>query len=103
MWTERTDVSGVHRPVGSSGNGRGRVLASTTVWAAPTESMSIATPGPSPTSNGERSVGFMFRRPEISDNDAFDAGGLTWTIVTPFEELRIDYSDKVLLLERPIE
>jgi len=49
----------------------------------------------------ERSVGFMFRRPEISDNDAFDVGGLTWTIVSPFEELRIDYSGKVLLLDDP--
>lgn len=46
-------------------------------------------------------VGFMFKRPEISNNDALDAGGLTWTMVTPFEELTIDYAGKVLLLDEP--
>ena len=33
-------------------------------------------------------VGFMFKRPPIMDNAALDAGGLTWTMVRPFEELR---------------
>jgi hypothetical protein len=46
-------------------------------------------------------VGFMYKRPEISSNDAFDAGGLTWTMVTPFEELRIAYEGKVVLLDDP--
>lgn len=46
-------------------------------------------------------VGFMFKRPAIENNDALDAGGLTWTMVTPFEELRIDYSGKVCLLDNP--
>ena len=32
---------------------------------------------------------------------ALDAGGLTWTMVTPFEELRIDYVGKVVLLDEP--
>jgi hypothetical protein len=50
---------------------------------------------------GRRSVGFMYKRPNISNNDAFDAGGLKWTMVTPFEELRIDYSGKVVLLDDP--
>ena len=51
--------------------------------------------------NESRQVAFQFRRPEISDNRALDAGGLTWTMVTPFEELRIDYRGKVLLLDEP--
>ncbi|MTA69998.1 MAG: hypothetical protein F2956_08890, partial [Actinobacteria bacterium] len=29
------------------------------------------------------SVGFMFKRPAIENNDQLDAGGLTWTMVTP--------------------
>lgn len=46
-------------------------------------------------------VGFMFKRPEISNNDALDAGGLTWTMVKPFEELRVDYVGKVCVLDDP--
>jgi hypothetical protein len=46
-------------------------------------------------------VGFMYKRPSIDNNDKFDAGGLTWTMVTPFEELRIDYVGKVVLLAEP--
>ena len=49
----------------------------------------------------QRSVGFMFKRPAITSNDALDAGGLTWTMVTPFEELRIDYVGKVVVLDDP--
>lgn len=48
-------------------------------------------------------VGFMFKRPTITNNDAFNAGGLTWTMVKPFEELRIDYSGKVVVLDDPLE
>ncbi|MEY3691130.1 MAG: hypothetical protein RJB57_785 [Actinomycetota bacterium] len=47
------------------------------------------------------SVAFMFKRPAIENNDALDAGGLTWTMVKPFEELRIDYSGKVCVLADP--
>ncbi len=46
-------------------------------------------------------VAFMFKRPTITTNDAFDAGGMTWTIVTPFEELRVDYVGKVVVLDDP--
>ena len=46
-------------------------------------------------------VGFIFKRPEIDSNDRLDAGGLTWTMVTPFEELRVDYSGKVCVLDNP--
>jgi hypothetical protein len=48
-----------------------------------------------------RSVGFMYKRPSIENNDAFDAAGLKWTMVKPFEELRVDYAGKVLLLDEP--
>jgi hypothetical protein len=46
-------------------------------------------------------VGFMFKRPTITDNDRLDAGGLTWEIVTPFEELRVRYEGKLVLLDDP--
>lgn len=48
-------------------------------------------------------VGFMFKRPTITNNDALDAGGLTWTMVTPFEELRVDYVGKVVVLDEPLQ
>ena len=54
-----------------------------------------------PEATAPTQVGFMFKRPAIDNNDAFDAGGLTWTMVTPFEELRIDYDGKVVLLDEP--
>ncbi|MFZ9630143.1 MAG: DUF7064 domain-containing protein [Ilumatobacteraceae bacterium] len=50
-----------------------------------------------------RSVAFMYQRPGIDSNDRLDAGGLTWTMVTPFEELRIDYSGSLLLLDEPAQ
>ena len=37
----------------------------------------------------------MFKRPEIDNNDAFDAGGTRFEVVTPFEELRTTYDGKV--------
>ena len=43
----------------------------------------------------------MFKRPAIENNDALDAAGLTWTMVKPFEELRIDYVGKVVVLDEP--
>lgn len=46
-------------------------------------------------------VAFMFKRPNITNNDAFDAGGMRWTIVTPFEELRVDYTGSVIVLDDP--
>ena len=46
-------------------------------------------------------VGFMFKRPTIASNDAFDAGGLRFAVTTPFEELSVDYSGKVVLLDEP--
>jgi hypothetical protein len=48
-------------------------------------------------------VAFMFKRPSISHNDALDAGGLTWTVVEPFVELRVRYEGKVVLLDDPTQ
>jgi hypothetical protein len=48
-------------------------------------------------------VAFMFKRPNITTNDALDAGGMTWTMVTPFEEMRVDYTGRVVVLEEPTQ
>ena len=48
-------------------------------------------------------VAFMFKRAHIDNNDEFNAGGMRWTVVTPFEELRVDYEGKVVLLSDPKE
>ena len=48
-------------------------------------------------------VGFMFARPEISDNSRMAAGGLSVEVTEPFKRLEVRYSGKLLLLERPFE
>ena len=48
-------------------------------------------------------VGFMFKRPEVHDNDAFDAAGMKFDVVTPFEELTVQYSGKVVILDDPLQ
>ena len=48
-------------------------------------------------------VAFMYNRPEIANNDAFDAGGTRFEVVTPFEELRTTYDGKVALLDEPLQ
>lgn len=48
-------------------------------------------------------VAFMFKRPDISHNDAFDAGGIRFSVVRPFEELTVDYEGKVVLLDDPLQ
>ncbi len=47
-------------------------------------------------------VAFTYFRPEISDNDAFDAGGMRFEVVEPFEELRVRYEGKVVMLDDPL-
>ena len=47
-------------------------------------------------------VAFMYGRPEIDSNDAFDAGGARFEVVTPFEELRIGYEGKVVVMDEPL-
>ena len=48
-------------------------------------------------------VAFMFNRPKIDNNDAFDAGGTRFEVVTPFEELRTTYDGKVAMLTDPLQ
>ena len=48
-------------------------------------------------------VAFTYHRPEISTNDAFDAGGMRFEVVQPFEALRVSYHGKICLLDRPLE
>jgi hypothetical protein len=48
-------------------------------------------------------VAFMFKRAPISDNSAFDAGGLRFEVIRPFEELEVTYEGKVVLLDDPLE
>jgi len=47
-------------------------------------------------------VGFWFNRPTIADNDSFDAAGLRFGVVEPFEELTVAYDGPVLLLDDPM-
>lgn len=46
-------------------------------------------------------VGFWFDRPQISGNEAFDAGGMRIDVVEPFTELTWAYAGKALLLDDP--
>jgi hypothetical protein len=48
-------------------------------------------------------VGFMFKRPEISNNDAHDAGGAKFEVIKPFEHHRISYRGKLCVLKNPLE
>jgi hypothetical protein len=47
-------------------------------------------------------VAFMYQRPKISNNDAFDAGGMKFEVVRPFEELEVSYTGKVVMLDNPL-
>jgi hypothetical protein len=46
-------------------------------------------------------VAFTFKRPEITGNDAHDAGGLRFDVIEPYVEHRIRYDGHVLLLDEP--
>ena len=48
-------------------------------------------------------VGFMFQRPEIKNNDAHDAGGAKFEVVKPFERHRVSYHGKLCVLKNPLE
>ena len=49
------------------------------------------------------SVGFMYQKPEISNNDALDAGGMKFEVIEPFKRLKVTYNGKVCLLKNPFE
>jgi len=48
-------------------------------------------------------IGFTYARPEISHNDAFDAGGMKFEVITPFEALKTTYTGKVCILDEPLQ
>jgi hypothetical protein len=48
-------------------------------------------------------VGFMFKRAEIADNDAFDAGGIRFDVLEPFKRLDVTYAGKVVVLDDPLQ
>jgi hypothetical protein len=48
-------------------------------------------------------VAFTYNRPKIDNNDAFDAGGTRFEVVTPFEELRTSYDGKLAMLTEPLQ
>ncbi len=37
-------------------------------------------------------VGFIYDRPKIDNNDVMSAGGLTISVVEPFEHLTVEYT-----------
>src|SRR4051794_36149697 len=47
-------------------------------------------------------VGFMFQRPEVTSNDAFDAAGMRFEVVNPFEELSVTYDGRLVILDDPL-
>ena len=48
-------------------------------------------------------VAFMYKRAEIANNDAFDAGGIRFDVVEPFTRLDVSYSGKVVVLDDPLQ
>ncbi len=48
-------------------------------------------------------VAFMFGRPHVSTNEAFDAAGMRFEVVEPFTELRVSFEGSVVLLTDPLE
>jgi hypothetical protein len=48
-------------------------------------------------------IGFMFKRPRITSNEAHDSGGLKFEVIKPYEEHRITYDGKVCVLSEPRE
>jgi hypothetical protein len=48
-------------------------------------------------------VAFMFRRPSVTNNDAFDAAGMRFTVDEPFNQLSVAYEGKVVVLDDPLQ
>jgi hypothetical protein len=57
---------------------------------------------PDPGGREPRRVAFMFQRPEVTTNDAFDAAGMRFEVVEPFERLEVTYEGKVVVLDDPL-
>lgn len=48
-------------------------------------------------------VGFIYARPEITDNSEMNAGGLEIRVVEPFEHLTVTFDGKICLLDDPLQ
>ncbi len=48
-------------------------------------------------------VAFVYKRPEIENNDAFDAGGTKFEVIEPFTTLRTSYTGKICILDEPLQ
>lgn len=46
---------------------------------------------------------FNYKRPQIADNSAFDAGGMRFSVVEPFRQLQVSYEGRAVYLARPLE
>lgn len=46
-------------------------------------------------------VGFMYQRPELQHNDAFDAAGMQFEVIEPFEHQRVNYQGMLCVLDDP--
>jgi len=46
---------------------------------------------------------FNYKRPQIADNSAFDAGGMHFSVVEPFRQLQLAYEGRAVFLARPLE
>ena len=46
-------------------------------------------------------VACQFKRPEISTNEGFDAGGLRYGVTEPFKSLEMEYEGELLVLDDP--
>lgn len=44
---------------------------------------------------------FNYKRPEIADNSAFDAGGMRFDVIEPFKHLKVSYDGHAVYLARP--
>ncbi len=49
------------------------------------------------------SAAFMFQRPKISDNARHGAGGLSFSVVTPFKEHVVRYEGPCCMMSRPLD
>jgi hypothetical protein len=48
-------------------------------------------------------VAFMFRRPDIHSNDAFDAAGMRFEVLEPFRRLTVSYRGPVIVMDDPLQ
>jgi len=46
---------------------------------------------------------FMWKKPEIKDNHAHDAGGLSFEVIEPWKEHRVSYRGSACVLENPLD